>query len=238
MGSNHTYKSLFTGLFIMAGMIFLGMFIKSAVISLKSYDRIVTVKGLSEMEVPANKVIWPVVYKEIGDDLTLLYQSINRKNKIITDYLISKGMEESEITVSAPQIIDMNAERYQSQPARYRYNITSILTVTSEKVELVMDIISSQSELLNKGIALTAGDYQYVTQFFYTALNDIKPAMIEEATQNARTAAEKFARDSGSKIGKIKRANQGQFTISDRDANTPHIKTVRVVSTIEYFIKD
>jgi hypothetical protein len=222
----------------MIGLIFLGIFIKSAVVSLKSYDRIVTVKGLAETEVPANKVIWPVVYKEIGDDLSVLYNSINQKNKIIIDYLKSKGLSENEISVAAPQIIDMNAERYQSQPSRYRYNITSILTVTSDKVALVMDIISTQSELLNKGVALSAGEYQYVTQYFFTGLNEIKPQMIEEATRNARASAEKFARDSGSKLGKIKTANQGQFTISDRDANTPHIKTVRVVSTIEYMLKD
>jgi hypothetical protein len=238
MGSIHSNRSLFPGLFIMIGLIFLGIFIKSAVVSLKSYDRVVTVKGLAEIEVPANKVIWPVVYKEIGNDLSVLYNAINQKNKIIIDYLKSKGLDESEISVAAPQIIDMNAERYQSQPSSYRYNITSILTVTSDKVPLVMNIISTQSELLNKGIALTAGEYQYMTQYFYTGLNDIKPQMIEEATSNARASAEKFARDSGSKLGKIKRANQGQFTISDRDANTPHIKTIRVVSTIDYMLKD
>lgn len=132
----------------------------------------------------------------------------------------------------------MSAERYQSQQSTYRYNITSVLTVTSEKVEKVREIISSQSDLLQKGIALSSGDFQYTTQYFYTKLNDIKPAMIEEATKNARNAAEKFAKDSNSKIGRIKNANQGQFSITDRDGNSPHIKVVRVVSTIEYLLRD
>ncbi len=238
MGSNIYEKSLFPGLFIMIGLIALGIFIKSAVISLKSYDRVVSVKGLAEVEVPANRVIWPVVYKEIGNDLPALYKAISEKNKIISEYLISKGLQDSEITVSAPSIIDMSAERYQSQPSSYRYNITSILTVTSDKVDLVMKIISSQSELLQRGIALLAGDYQYQTQYMYTLLNDIKPSMIEEATKSARASAEKFATDSNSKLGKIKRANQGQFTITDRDANTPQIKVVRVVSTVDYMLRD
>ncbi|HBG23601.1 MAG: hypothetical protein A2X17_00120 [Bacteroidetes bacterium GWF2_41_61] len=238
MGSNIYEKSLFPGLFIMIGLIALGIFMKSAVTSLKSYDRVVSVKGLAEVEVPANRVIWPVVYKEIGNDLPALYKAISEKNKIITEYLIGKGLLESEITVSAPSIIDMSAERYQSQPSSYRYNITSILTVTSDKVDLVMKIISSQSELLQKGIALLAGDYQYQTQFMYTLLNDIKPSMIEEATKSARASAEKFATDSNSKLGKIKSANQGQFTITDRDANTPQIKVVRVVSTVDYMLRD
>ena len=238
MGSNIYEKSLFPGLFIMIGLIALGIFIKSAVTSLKSYDRVVSVKGLAEVEVPANRVIWPVVYKEIGNDLPALYKAISEKNKIISEYLISKGLQDSEITVSAPSIIDMSAERYQSQPSSYRYNITSILTVTSDKVDLVMKIISSQSELLQRGIALLAGDYQYQTQYMYTLLNDIKPSMIEEATKSARASAEKFATDSNSKLGKIKRANQGQFTITDRDANTPQIKVVRVVSTVDYMLRD
>ncbi|MHC1780823.1 MAG: SIMPL domain-containing protein [Bacteroidales bacterium] len=238
MGRNIFEKSISSGLFIMIGLIFLGVFIKSAVTSLKSYDRVVSVKGLAEKEVPANRVIWPVVYKEIGNDLMTLYKSISEKNRIIIEYLKSKGLDEKEITISAPSIIDMNAERYQSQPSSYRYNITSILTVTSDKVDLVMSIISSQSELLQKGVALLAGDYQYQTQFVYTLLNDIKPVMIEEATKNAREAAEKFAKDSNSKLGKIKSANQGQFSIVDRDANTPQIKVVRVVSTVEYMLRD
>jgi len=238
MGSIISEKRVLNGFFIMVGLIVLGIFIKSAVVSLKSYDRVVSVKGLAEVEVKANKIIWPVVYKEIGNDLQTIYRAINTKNEVIIEYLKSKGLDNSEITISAPQIIDMSAERYQSQPSPYRYNITSIITVTSEKVDLVMDVISSQSELLQKGVALLAGDYQYQTQFLYTLLNDIKPEMIEEATKNARASAEKFAIDSKSKLGKIKRASQGQFTITDRDANTPHIKTIRVVSTVEYMLRD
>jgi len=92
--------------------------------------------------------------------------------------------------------------------------------------------------MLQKGVAISAGDFEYKIEYIYTKLNDIKPVMIEEATKNARASAEKFAKDSDSKLGKIKSANQGQFSISDRDANTPYIKTVRVVSTIDYLLRD
>ncbi|MFA5713155.1 MAG: SIMPL domain-containing protein [Bacteroidales bacterium] len=226
------------GLFIMVGLILLGLFINRGIVAIKSYERVVNVKGLAEMEVNANKVIWPVVYKEIGNDLSALYKAINIKNKKIIDYLLEKGLSKEEISLSAPSIIDMNAERYQSQPSPYRYNITTVITVTSEQVELVREIIAGQSELLAHGVALLAGDYQYRTEFQFTLLNDIKPQMIEEATKNARLSAQKFALDSKSRLGKIKRANQGQFTISDRDDNTPHIKIIRVVSTIEYMLRD
>lgn len=219
-----------------AAILSFGMY--SSVKYFKSYDRVVSVKGLAEKEVLANRVIWPIAFKEIGNDLAALYSSINAKNKIIKEYLVSNGLDETEISVSAPQIVDMNAERYQSQPTSYRYNITSVLTVTSEKVDLVIKLISSQSDLLQKGVALSTGDYQFITQYLYTKLNEIKPVMIEEATKNAREAADKFAKDSNSRLGKIKNANQGQFSINDRDANSPHIKVVRVVSTVEYLLRD
>ncbi len=231
-------RTLFSALFLMIGLIVVGLSIYFGLNSFRSSNRVVSVKGLAEVEVPANKVIWPLVYKEIGDDLLLLYKTINEKNKLIVNFLKEKGLDESEISLSAPKIIDLNAERYQSQVSRYRYNVTSVLTVTSEKVEMVRDMITSQSELLAKGVAISAGDYEYQTVFLYTKLNEIKPGMIEEATRNARASAEKFAKDSGSKLGKIKNANQGQFTISDRDANTPHIKVIRVVSTIDYMLRD
>ena len=99
-------------------------------------------------------------------------------------------------------------------------------------------LIAEQGELLQKGIAVTGGDYRYNVQYEYTGLNKIKPQMIEEATKNAREAAEKFAKDSESELGKIKSASQGQFSITDRDANTPYIKKVRVVTTVNYSLED
>ncbi len=102
----------------------------------------------------------------------------------------------------------------------------------------VNKLISRQTELLKQGIAITAGDYEYRTIYEYTALNDIKPGMIAEATANAREAADKFAADSKSRLGKIKTATQGQFDISDRDPYTPYLKKVRVVSTIVFYLED
>jgi uncharacterized protein len=226
------------GLCIGLGLVILGFCLKGAIENFKAKDRVVTVKGLSEKEVPADRVIWPLTFKEIGDDLSVMNASILVKNKTIVDYLKANGIKESEILVSAPEIIDMQAERYSSTPSTYRYNITSIVTVTSSEVEKVRLLIGRQNELIKKGIAITGDDYRFQKQFLYTKLNAIKPGMIEEATKNARASALKFAQDSESKLGKIKTADQGQFSITDRDANTPHIKTIRVVTTINYYLED
>ena len=225
------------GLFIAIGIIILGLSLKSGINGFINKERVVSVKGLAEKEVPADRVIWPLLHKDIGDDLATLYNNLEKKNKTIVDFLKSNGISEDEITISAPEIIDMKAERYGAEKIPYRYNVTSVLTVTSSKVELVRKLMISQSDLLKQGIAISSGgDYRYNTQFLFTKLNDIKPGMIEEATKNARATANKFAEDSNSKLGKIKTAYQGQFSISDRDANTPYVKSIRVVTTVEYYL--
>lgn len=220
------------------GISFLGLAINSGINSFKNKDRIVSVKGLAEMQVPANKITWPLMYKDLGNDLPVLYTTINSKNKAIVAFLTSKGISTEEISVSAPEIIDMQAERYTTNSPSYRYNATSVITVTSGDVQKVRTLMAGQTELLKQGIAITGGDYRYNVSYEFTKLNEIKPGMIEEATRNARMAAEKFAKDSDSKLGKIRDAYQGQFTISDRDSNTPYIKNVRVVTTVNYYLKN
>jgi len=89
-----------------------------------------------------------------------------------------------------------------------------------------------------EGLAIAGEGEGAGTRYVFTGLNAIKPAMIEEATRNARQTAEKFAADSSSTLGKIRRASQGQFSIEDRDRSTPHLKRVRVVSTVDYYLQD
>lgn len=222
------------------GLMVMGWMLRSGIVHFKDSERVVSVKGLSEKEVKADRVIWPLMYKEVGDNLMVLYNTMSVTNAKIVEFLKTNGIAESEITIAPAEIIDMEAERYVTPGIKYRYNVTAVLTVTTNNVDQVIKLMSRQDDLLKQGVAVSGGDYRYVTQFLYTStsLNEMKPEMIEEATRNARVAAEKFAHDSDSKLGKIKFANQGQFSISDRDANTPYIKTIRVVTSIDYYLND
>lgn len=223
---------------ISIGVILLGVMIKSGINDFKNKDRVVSVKGLAEIEVPADKVVWPLVYKDIGNDPVLLYTNMEQKNSAIVKFLENNGIAKEEISIAPPEVIDMQAERYADRNTLYRYNATSVITVISKNVDKVRKLMSEQAELLKQGIAITGGDYRYNVVYEFTGLNAIKPQMIEEATKNARAAAEKFATDSDSSLGKIRNASQGQFTISDRDANTPYIKSIRVVTTVNYYLKE
>lgn len=226
-------------LILCIGLIIMGACIADGLTSAFQSDRIVTVKGLSEREVPADKVIWPLVYKELGNDPAEMYDRLATKNRKVIDFLKEKGIAEKEICESAIQVSDRQADSYDQNNVLYRYKATSVITVTSSQVELIRKIMQSQSELMKMGIALVTEEYgTNIVKYEFTGLNKIKPDMIEESTKNARATAEKFAKDSESKLGKIRSASQGQFSIDNRDSNTPYIKRIRVVSTIEYYIED
>ena len=231
------YKIISAAL-LMVGLIIVGVCIKSGLNSMADNSRVVNVKGLAEMEVKANKVTWPVSYKIVGNDLESIYQQVNQNNRIVKNFLISKGITNSEISVNAPQIVDKAADVYGNNEYKERYNVTSVMTVSTNKVDLVRKLMSQQADLLKQGVAITANDYNNTVIYAFTNLNKVKPKMIEQATKNARMAAEKFAKDSESDLGKIKSADQGQISIEDRDVNTPFIKKVRVVTSIVYYLKD
>ena len=228
----------FSGLFIMVGLVVLGLMVPRAVEKYRSYDRTVNVKGLCEMEVKADKVIWPIVYKVMSNDLQSIYSQTDSGNAVIVEFLKAGGISPDEITVSVPQISDKLANEYGSYDRTFRYIATNVVTVYTSDVDKVLALMSQQSDLLKMGIVTAANSWENPVEFKYEGLNDIKPAMIEEATKNAREAAQKFAKDSDSKLGKIKTANQGTFTIENRDSNTPYIKKVRVVTSVTYYLKN
>lgn len=226
------------GIAVGVGLLLLGIQIKRGFNDVSENRRTVSVRGLSEEEVYANKVTWPIVSKEVGNDLPTIYSKLEQTNDVILKFLKDNGIKDDEISVNAPQVLDLQADRYNSGQVPFRYNVTNVVVVTSSQIEKVNNLVKRQVELLKQGVAIVAGDYQYQIQYEYTDLNSIKPDMIADATKNAREAAKKFADDSESRLGKIKSASQGQFTIEDRDQYTPYIKRIRVVNYVEYFLDD
>ena len=231
------YRLVFSSIIIAVGLLALGLCLRSGLKSFNDSQRTVEVRGLSTREVPANHVTWPIVFKLVGNDLPQVYTNVSATNDTIVRFLRDNGIDAKDISVSAPQMTDLSADRYNNQPIPFNYSVTSVVTVSSSEVTKVHDLINRQGELMKRGIPI-ATDYANPIKDDYTDLNSIKPEMIAEATKNAREAAEKFASDSQSKIGKIKDARQGQFTIEDRDTYTPYIKEVRVVTTLVYFLED
>jgi hypothetical protein len=239
MNDSNTKGMVILGAFLLAGLVALGLLLGNAAMRVKSLERTVAVKGLSEREVPADIAIWPLTFREASNDLNALFESMQRKNAQIAEFLAGHGIAKEAITISPPNVTDRHAQAYgDTANIAYRYTGGSTVTVYSSDVEAVRNAMKDVIALGKKGVALSGEDYQNQTQFVFSGLAELKPAMIEEATKNARAVAEKFAADSASRLGKIRSASQGQFSIENRDSTTPHIKKVRVVSTVEYYLAD
>ena len=225
-------KNIIPAALVALGIVLLGWFIKSGISDIANKDRKVNVKGLAEQEVEADKVTWPIVSKEMGNNLPELYDKIGATQAKIKSFLQRNGIKDDELTVNAPQVVDLQAEQYNNNFKPYRYIITSVITVTSRQVSKVRAIIARQGDLLKEGIAIIDGGYENPIKYEFVSFREMKPKMMQEAIENAEKTAQQFAENSHSRLNKIVSADQGQFSIDDRDSNTPYIKKVRVVTTV------
>lgn len=219
---------------IALGIICLGWFVKSGIDNFANKDRHVTVKGLAEREVPADKVTWSIGTKVTGNDLPMLYESINVQTAKIKKFLKENGLDEKEITINPPTISDLEAREWGDNNKNFRYIVSTTITVATGKVEQVNKAIFEQAVLLKQGVAIENSNAQYE----YASFQQMKPEMMAEAIKNAQKTAEQFAEASNAELGGIQTAGQGQFEIDDRDQNTPYIKKLRVVTTITYSLKN
>lgn len=235
---------------IAAGNIVGGWYIAKGLFRIKMDDRYVSVKGIAEREVKADLAIWNITYSEAGNDL----QEINKKaiadQKVITDFLVAQGFALDEIDARQTVVIDQYANEYHSgNKPDPRFIINNALRVRTNKVDLVKQASKKTADLVTQGIVLSNKDYGPNPRYLYTKLDSIRPAMLEDATKSARLAAEQFAINSNSKLGKIKHASQGLFQFlsidtsnqqnysQDTEQENSINKTVRIVSTIDYFLE-
>ena len=202
-------------------------------------QRSVNVKGLAEREVDADLVIWPVAFTETADDLVALQRQVDARRALVLAFLEQAGFARGDIALAVPRIDDLRAERRpDGRPvSSLRYRSQAVVTVRTKDLSLLKKAQERSSELVGQGVALVQ-DWENRPQYLFTGLNAVKPAMIEEATVAAREAGAKFAKDSGSRLGRIRTASQGLFTVTDRDQSSPDRKVVRVVTTVEYALED
>lgn len=229
--------ALVLGLLLAAGLAGLGYFLADALQSIRGAERTVQVKGLAEREVPADLALWSVSFVTTGDTLDALHKQLEKDAASVMKYLADQGFADEEVVRAAPEITDRQAQNYNSSVRGPRYQAQSVMLVRTPKVDAVRAAQQNADELVGRGVTLNR-NYEYPTEYLFTALNDIKPEMIAQATRSAREAAEQFASDSGSAVGAIKQARQGYFSIEDRDRLSPHIKRIRVVTTVDYFLVD
>jgi uncharacterized protein len=254
---HHRGASNFFALLLALGVIFGAWILGAEIKATRLSDRYVTVKGLVERQVKSDLAIWPIGFKEAGDDLSSLYSHSESDKNSVLQFLAQQGIQSSEIEQGVIRVVDTQANEYGggNRPP-HRYIIDQEITVRTARVDQVAAAAQKTMLLVQKGIVLDSGGPgggQGVT-YKFNGLNSIKPDMITEATRNARAAAGRFAADSGSKVGSIRQANQGVFSILAADesssptepgefggqalsADASLMKTIRVVTTIEYYLE-
>ena len=222
-----------------------GWFIGNGFFQGRAAERYVTVKGVSERIVTADVALWPLQFVSTDDDLKRAQDTIKQSHEQILAFLQRHDIDAAEAEVQRLEVTDRLADPYRSGPMKSRYIIVQTVMVRSNEPEIIARASQAVGELVDAGVVLSSnrGPYGGPT-FLFTRLSELKPEMIAEATAKARQGAEQFAQDSGSRIGGIRRANQGVFVIQPRD-NAPGVvegsqlhKKVRVVSTVEYYLND
>lgn len=223
---------------IAAAVVIFGLLFKAGLDNFTNRDRKVTVKGLSEIEVPADQVTWSITTVETGNDLQQVYANASAKIGKISKFLTANGIAAGDISVGTPIVTDNEADRWSAERIPFRFKIKTVMSVNSNEVDKVRGLISRQGELLQQGIAIINNEYSEPVSYSYVSFQEMKPRMMEEAIANAQATAKQFAQNSGSRLGKILSADQGQFSITSKDENNPQIKKLRVVTTITYQLKN
>jgi hypothetical protein len=221
-----------------------GWFIGSGFVHGRIETRYVTVKGVAEREVQADVALWPVRFVVADDDLGRARERSAESARQVYAFLAAHGIDAKQAELREFDVADTQANRYGGQPAARRYIVSQVIMVRSQQPEVVHAAAQKVSELLSAGVILSQEGYGAGgPTYLFTRLNDLKPAMIAEATASARAAATQFAKDSGSVLGGIRQANQGLFVILPRDQapgvqeERQRLKTVRVVTTVEYLLR-
>jgi len=222
-----------------------GWFVGDGFREARAADRVVTVKGVAEREVEADVALWPLRFVATDDILARARERVDSDSRAVIAFLTANGIAAEQVTVLGFEVTDVLANPYRSGPTTSRYIVAETLMVRSDAPGTVLAASQKIGDLVAKGVVLSSdtGPSGGPT-YLFTRLNDFKPAMIAEATAAAREAAQQFALDSGSKLGGIRRANQGVFQVLPRDAapgfseESQLAKTLRVVSTIDYALVD
>lgn len=235
---------LVAGVILGLGILGAGWFVSRGLIELRTADRFVTVKGVAEREVSADLAIWPLRFVATSNDLGEAQAKIVADTDAVRRFLLDRGIAEDSIAVDPPGVTDLLAEQYRSGPVDSRFIVNAGVTVRTNEVSTVDAASREVGRLVESGVILSGDQFATGPSYLFTGLTAIKPEMIAEATANARRGAEQFAADSGATVGGIRTANQGLFQILARDdapgmnESRQILKTVRVVSTIDYTLAD
>lgn len=233
-------SNIFSSIILSLGIIGASIILGNSFENYQNFGRFVDVKGLDEKIVKSNMATWNLRFTSANNDLKKIYSEVSSAQNAIIQFLIAQGFAENEIQKQTISVNDIKTNAYSTSNSNIpRYSANSGMTLTTNKVDLVSLVVQKTGALVESGIVINNSNVRYI----YTDLNSIKPEMLTRATASAREAAGTFAKNSNSIVGKIRKASQGTFSITSVNSDDPYgddasiMKKVRVVTSIEFFIK-
>ncbi|WP_150467717.1 SIMPL domain-containing protein [Francisella sp. SYW-9] len=230
---NKALTKIIVSLILGIGISLSGYFVASSIRHFHDYSKFISVKGLSEKNVTANNAVWTINYSVNSSSIKNLYTELQKSQDIIKDFVTSNGISTTAITYGA-----INTSKNQNEKTNhYQFNAYGTITIVTNKIDSVKKLSQKTLSMISKGVIITDSNVAYN----YTILNTIKPDMLTDAIKNAKIAAENFATNSNVKLGSLKDATQGLFTIKNRDnsyGNSDSQKTIRVVVNAKYLIDE
>lgn len=218
-----------------AGLAVGGFFVGHGLFDFRGSARSVEVRGLAERQVKADIAVLTVRHGANAPSLQDAQAQIARNSEALKKFFAENGIKDEEVTVG-----DGSVWEDRRNDGSVFYNVERAFIIRTKNIEAVQKANQKVYDLVSEGVVIRSATPRYT----FTGLNTIKPDMIGEATKNAREAAKRFAQDSGSDVGAILSANQGLFSIAARDGGSNEDegtfvdKTVRVVTTVNFMIKD
>jgi uncharacterized protein len=220
---------------LMAGLVVGGYLLGSQIASIRTADRSVQVRGSAELPVVADLATWALNLSASGNDLAQVQQQMRGDIGKVRAFLEAQGIKAEETDVASFSVSDSQANQYNDNRNGPRFVVTGGVTVRTGNLEGIKKAKDSLDELLGQGVVLTSS---YGPNYAFTKLNDAKLELVSKATGEAYKAAEQFAKDSGAKVGGIKRASQGSVQVLGRDSfmgeSEQVNKVLRVVTTVDY----
>lgn len=236
--TNKPLVSMTVAAIIAVGIALSGFFIGRSIEKFKTSDRAIMVKGFSEREVKSDMGELMLTFKNPGNDLEKIQNKSDQDIQAVMEFLKAKGLKDEEITLDGTELFDRQTLEHEiREKNENRYIITTNIKVISNNVDLIKDISNHTAELIKQHVNVSPS-----ARYYFTKFADLRTDMIAEATQSARKAALQFAKDSGSRVGEIRNAVQGAFSIKSPNEEYNQVgsilKTIRVVTTVTFNLLD
>jgi hypothetical protein len=232
------FSTLIGGLFMGLGIAVAGYFVSQTTLNERTGANTARVKGLSEKVVQADTGRWSLSFSSFNRDtskVTQTFEAAQTKSNRIRTILTNAGFTPDELRFAPLRKSDhVDRDREGKVIDRY-FRVSGSIQITTRAPQKIEPTRQSIYDLAKEGIDVTQNDLNYE----YTKLNDIKPDMLREATENARIAANEFASNAGVTVGGIQSASQGGFQINTYSGSTSDLdKLVRVVTNITFYLEN